>query len=60
MSKTLWIIKISGVYAGRTWQPVTHSEYDVLRELEAAGYGPNLSIELGEIPEAVQAAMAQL
>ena len=60
MSRTLWIIKVSGQYAGRTWQPVTYSEYDVRKELEAAGYGPDLSIELGEVPEAVQAAMAQL
>lgn len=60
MSRTLWIIKISGQYAGRTWQPVTHSEYDVLEELRGAGYGPDLSIELREVQTPAAELAAQL
>jgi hypothetical protein len=60
MAKTLWVIKISGHYAGRTWQPVTHSEYDVLEELRQAGYGPELSVELGEVPTTAAELIAQL
>jgi len=60
MSRTLWIIKISGQYAGRTWQPVTHSEYDVLAELREAGYGPELTVELGNVEAAIATPASEL
>lgn len=53
MSKTLWIIRLKdGTYAGRTWQPVTRSEYDVLAELKVQGYDPEISVSLGELESA--------
>jgi len=59
MSKTLWIIHLKeGAYAGRTWQPVTHSEYDVLAELKVQGYDPEISVSLGEIEPAREEATA--
>ena len=64
MARTLWLIKLNDQPIGRFWAPVTHSEYDVLQELKAQGYDPNITVTLGEWEETVQTiaqqAMAQL
>gem|GEM_PF-4541911 len=57
-------MKLNGQYVGRIWRPVVESEQDVLREIQEAGYDPDIVVSLGDIdpvvPEAVREAMASL
>ena len=49
MSMILWTIYVNGQYAGRTWQAITTTEQEVLDKLALEGYGPGLTVELGDL-----------